>query len=155
MGRLAITSHSNHAGRWSMVSGGFKAGFNSTSMPWGHRTPGSNHLQPFKHGSNKSRIDSLQASVMTRGKACEALSQDFGIHVAGSLEDVNYTVPWPQRRCGSLVINKWDIPISPKLVALRVSAASGKHMFALEPTHFVNFHRLIIAASLVMMSFFA
>ena len=25
-------------------------------------------------------------------KACEALSQDFGIHVAGSLEDVNYTV---------------------------------------------------------------
>lgn len=79
---------------------------------------------------------------MTRGKACEALSQDFGIHVAGSLEDVNYTVPWPQRRCGK-----------PKLVVLRVTAASGKHMFALEPTHFVNFHRLIIAASLVMMSF--
>lgn len=142
MGRLAITSHPNHAGRWSMVSGGFKA---VSTPPQCHEVtePCMWFQHIFKHGSKKPRLEhSLQASVMTRGKACEALSQDFGIHVAGSLEDVNYTVPWPQRRCGK-----------PKLVVLRVTAASGKHMFALEPTHFVNFHRLIIAASLVMMSF--
>ncbi len=72
-----------------LVSGAFEAYFKAV-----HRTLSTFQIQTaFTH--NSTTASQTSRVVMTQGKACEALSQDFGIHVAGSLEDVNYTVPWP------------------------------------------------------------